>query len=110
MSTLTSPQHDARMNFRLSRDIKERVEKAALVAGMSVSDFAASRLAAAADDVLAQHNQIVLNEAERDFFLALLDAPDAPPTDAARVAAARYNAWAADEARVRQANSAAQSS
>lgn len=96
MDTLPSPQHDARMNFRLSRDIKERVEKAALIAGMSVSDFAASRLAAAADEVLAQHDQIVLSESERDFFLALLDAPDTPPTNAARAAAARYNIWAAE--------------
>jgi hypothetical protein len=43
MATLQS--HDARLNFRLSRSVKERIEWAALVSGQSVSDFAASALA-----------------------------------------------------------------
>ena len=93
-STLTTT-HDARLNFRLSRDVKERIEKAAAIAGMSVSDFAASRLAAAADEIMERHNRIVLDNAERDFFLALLEAPDKEPTPEARRAIARYNALAA---------------
>lgn len=89
--------HEARLNFRLSRDIKERVEKAAQAAGMSVSDFAASRLAAAADEVLTRHNRLLLETAERDFFLSLLAEPDREPTAEARRAAAEYNAWSSEQ-------------
>ncbi len=89
MSTTTN--HDARLNFRLSRDIKNRVERAAAVSGQSVSDFAVSALTRTADDILERHNVIVLNNAERDFFLALLDENE-EPSEKAIAAAVRYNA------------------
>ena len=87
MGTMT--EHDARMNFRLSREIKNRIERAAAVSGQSVSDFAASTLARTADDILQRHNTITLGDEDRDFFLALLDA-DEEPSEKEKAAAARY--------------------
>ncbi|MBV9850766.1 MAG: DUF1778 domain-containing protein [Armatimonadetes bacterium] len=85
----TTRSHDARLNFRLSREVKERVERAARISGQSVSDFAASALARCADDILERQNVIRLADADRDFFLALLDA-DAEPSETDRAAAAHY--------------------
>lgn len=87
MATLQS--HDARLNFRLSRSVKERIERAALVSGQSVSDFAASALARSADDVLERHQTAVLADQGRDFFLALLGADEAP-SEKSQAAAERY--------------------
>lgn len=70
--------HDARIDFRLSRDAKERIEKAALVSGQSMSDFAAATLVREAEDVLARHGATVLSDRDRDVFLALLDNPPTP--------------------------------
>lgn len=85
----TEPTHDARMNFRLSRRIKERVERAAQLSGQSVSDFAASTLAREADEVIARQQTITLADADRDFFLRMLD-EDAEPSEKSLAAAARY--------------------
>jgi len=88
MSTIT--ERDARLNFRLSREIKNRVERAAAVSGQSVSDFAVSALARTADDILERHQTITLGNVERDFFLALLDSEE-EPSEKAMEAARRYN-------------------
>ena len=61
--------HDARMNFRLSKAVKERIERAASITGQSLSDFAASALARNADEILERHNLLVLADEEQDFFL-----------------------------------------
>lgn len=82
-------QHDARMNFRLSRAVKERIERAASLTGQSLSDFAASALARSADDVLERHHLMTLADEDRDFFLSLLDG-DEEPGEKAKEAAARY--------------------
>ena len=92
MSTIT--EHDARLNFRLSREIKNRVERAAAVSGQSVSDFAVSALARTADDILERYQTIVLGDAERDFFLALLDV-EQEPSEKTKEAVRRYNALSA---------------
>jgi uncharacterized protein (DUF1778 family) len=86
---MATTQHDARLNFRLSRAVKERVERAALLSGQSVSDFAVSALARSADDILQRHNILTLADQDRDFFLALLDQDD-KPSEKALAAAARY--------------------
>ena len=91
----TTQNHEARLNFRLSCDIKDRIERAAYISGQSVSDFAASTLARCADDILERQSVIRLANADRDFFLALLDANEAA-SETDRAAAAptwKSNAW-----------------
>ena len=68
----------ARLNFRLPTEIKESVEQAALVSGVTVTDFAITALAGAAEDVLEKHNRRILSDRDRDAFLELLENPPAP--------------------------------
>ena len=88
MKTRT-PRHEARLGLRLSREQKEKIEKAALLSGQSVSDFVTSTLLRQADAILEQHDRIVLSDGDRDHFLQLLDA-DEEPNEAAMAAAQRY--------------------
>ena len=68
----------ARLNFRLPPEIKERVETAALVSGLTVTDFAITALANTAEEVLEKHQTRVLSNRDRDIFLAMLENPPAP--------------------------------
>ncbi len=68
----------ARLNFRLPPEIKERVETAALVSGVTVTDFAITALANTAEEVLEKHQTRVLSNRDRDIFLAMLENPPAP--------------------------------
>ena len=67
-----------RMNFRLPGEIKKRVESAALLSGLTVTDFAISALAYTAEEVLEKHNTRILSSRDRDIFLRMLDNPPAP--------------------------------
>lgn len=82
-------KREARLEFRLSREAKERIEKAALASGQSVSDFAASTLLREAGTVLASHHVTVLSERDWNTFSELLQNPPAP-NHALKAAAARY--------------------
>lgn len=68
----------ARLNFRLPLEIKERIENAALVSGVSVTDFAITALANTADEVLEKQQRRVLSNADRDIFLEMLENPPQP--------------------------------
>jgi len=80
----------ARLNFRLSAELKEVIEAAAAHLGQSVSDYALSTLVQNARGVIQQHDVTVLSNRDRDIFLALLDDADAKPNKALRDAAAKY--------------------
>jgi|SRR5580765_1089471 len=71
----------ARFNFRLPAEIKERIEKAAIASGVTVTDFAISSLADSADEVLEKQHNRVLSDRDRDIFLAMLD-EDIEPNEA----------------------------
>jgi uncharacterized protein (DUF1778 family) len=80
---------DARLDFRLNRQVKEVIEQAAAVSGQSVSDFAVSALYRTAKEVLEREQTTHLSNRDRDVFLALLDS-DAKPNEALKRAAKRY--------------------
>jgi uncharacterized protein (DUF1778 family) len=81
---------DARLNFRLSSDLKEVIEEAAASLGQSVSDFAVSTLVQQARSVIEQRNVTVLSDRDRDRFIDLLDEDEARPNAALITAAKRY--------------------
>lgn len=68
----------ARLNFRLPPEAKEKIERAAVASGLSVTDFAVHALVNTADEVLERHHTHQLSKRDRDIFLALLDADDEP--------------------------------
>lgn len=68
----------ARLNFRLPPEAKEKIERAAVASGLTVTDFAVHALVNSADEVLERHHSRKLSNRDRDVFLALLDADDEP--------------------------------
>ena len=58
--------------------LKERIEKAAIVSGLTVTDFAINTLATTADEVLEKHQTRKLSNRDRDIFLEMLENPPKP--------------------------------
>ena len=78
------------INFRVSPDAKELIEKAIVVSGQSLTDFATRSLVGSATEVLEREYLTVLSNRDRDSLLAILDADD-EPNDALRQAAEIHN-------------------
>ena len=75
------------INFRVSSDAKELIEKAVVVSGQSLTDFATRSLIGSATEVLEREYMTILSNRDRDRLLAILDADD-EPNDTLRQAAA----------------------
>lgn len=84
-------KNDARLDFRLNRQLKELIDRAASLLGQSVSDFAIATLVERARHIVQENSTTVLSDRDRDIFLAMLDS-DAGPNDALRRAAKHYKA------------------
>jgi uncharacterized protein (DUF1778 family) len=67
----------ARLEVRVRPEVKERIEHAAELARVPVSDFVRTAAEERADRVLAEH--LTQTRVPADFFDALLDALDAEP-------------------------------
>ncbi|MBU0567154.1 DUF1778 domain-containing protein [bacterium] len=77
------------LDFRLDRDLKRCIEKAAALRGQSVSAFAASVIVREANSILAEHATISLNACASQQFLDRLD-QDIKPNRKLRKAARCY--------------------
>ncbi len=86
----TANAKQARLNFRLSNDLKKVIEEAATAMGQSVSDYAIATLVKNSQIVLQQSQTTVLSNRDRKTFMAMLDDSDARPTRALTEAAKRY--------------------
>ena len=85
------PQAEGRIDARLPTETKQLIERAAIITGVTVSDFVISKAYEAAAMVVQEHETWVLNRRESKTFVdALLNPPD--PNEALRAAAARYKA------------------
>lgn len=79
----------SRLNFRLPESIKRRIEDAALITGVTTTDFAITALANSADEVIEKYQVRRLSDRDRDRFLKLLENPPSP-NEALIKAARRY--------------------
>ncbi|HEY2839751.1 MAG TPA: DUF1778 domain-containing protein [Pirellulales bacterium] len=86
----SSKTKQARLNFRLSNDLKAVIEEAAAALGQSVSDYVIATLVRSSQSVLAESSVTVLSHSDRKKFAALLDDSAAKPNRALTVAAKRY--------------------
>jgi len=77
-TTENTTQDIARLNIRLPMHVKERIEQAAMVSGVSLTDFTIANLSESADEILERHHFRNLSNRDRDIFLAMLDADDEP--------------------------------
>lgn len=81
---------DARLNFRLTSQLKKTIEDAAAHTGQTVSDFAISTLVQASRRVLHEQQVTRLTERDRKIFVELLDNDSAKPNAALTRSAQRY--------------------
>ena len=88
MSTTT--RNDARLNVRLSSDLKQTIEEAAAALGQTVSEFTISTVVREARHVIQDAQSTRLSNRDRDAFIAALEDTDAKPNDALKKAARRY--------------------
>lgn len=83
-------RNDARINVRLSSELKQTIEAAASALGQTVSEFAISTVVREARQVLHDAQITRLSNRDRDNFLKALDSIDAKPNAALKSAARRY--------------------
>ena len=76
--------------MRLSSDLKQIVEEAAVTLGQTVSDFTISTIVREARQVIQDAQFTRLSNRDRDIFLAALDSTDARPNESLKAAARRY--------------------
>ena len=78
-----------RIDFRTAPDVKDLIERAASLQGMTTSEFIKSVVVPASEQVVERHETRVLSDRDRDLFLLLLDNPPAP-NEALKTAAQRF--------------------
>jgi uncharacterized protein (DUF1778 family) len=83
------PKAEDRIDARLPAETKALIERAAVITGVTLSDFVITHAYEAARTVVTEHDAWVLSRrASRAFVEALLDPP--APNAALKAAAARY--------------------
>lgn len=65
---MTVAKSDARLNFRLTSELKKTIEDAAAQTGQSMSDFAISTLVQASRRILHEHQVTHLSDARSPVF------------------------------------------
>jgi uncharacterized protein (DUF1778 family) len=68
----------ARIEFRVHPDRKELIEQAAHLLGLTVAEYAGSRLVQDAQRTIAEHSVTRLTDRDRDIFLAMLESSPEP--------------------------------
>jgi len=68
----------ARVEFRMSADLKSEVEEAAALLGATFTSFATEILIERARQVKRDYSLTILNDTERDAFLEMLANPPSP--------------------------------
>lgn len=76
-----------RLEIRLKSDAKELIQQAAELRNQSLTQFVLATLTEGAEKVVAEHEQRVLSDRDRDLFLKLLENPPAPNPKLRRAAA-----------------------
>jgi uncharacterized protein (DUF1778 family) len=87
---MASVNSDARLNFRLTGELKKTIEDAAAEMGQTVSDFAISTLVQASRRVLQEQQATRLTERDRRRVMEMLDQESTKPNAALLKAAKRY--------------------
>ena len=87
---MSTAKREARINFRLSNELKQTIEDAAAEMGQSVSDFAVSTLVQTARRILHDQQVTRLSDRDRQRFVSILDDSASKPNDALLAAAKRY--------------------
>lgn len=87
----TQPGKGARVDIRTTVEMRDLIEQAATLLGLTTSEYVKATLADHAQSVIEQHATRRLSDRDRDLFLTLLDTPPAP-NEALRKAATEFRA------------------
>ena len=87
---MSTAKSEARINFRLSHELKQTIEEAAAEMGQSVSDFAVSTLVQTARKILQDQQVTRLSDRDRRQFVSILDGETSKPNAALVAAVNRY--------------------
>ncbi len=79
----------SRLSIRLPLELKERIEQAAVISGVSLTDFTISNLSESADEILERQQYRRLSDRDRELFLAMLDSTTEPSEELADAFRAR---------------------
>ncbi|MEW6367233.1 MAG: DUF1778 domain-containing protein [Acidobacteriota bacterium] len=71
-------QRSARIDLRLSPQVRGEIERAADISGLTLSAFMLAHARDAARRVLSEHEAIVLSDRDRDIFLRAIENPPEP--------------------------------
>jgi uncharacterized protein (DUF1778 family) len=83
------PKAEERIDARLPAETKQLIERAAVITGVTVSDFIISKAYEAAATVVKGYDAWTMNRRDSKAFMdALLNPPE--PNEALKAAAARY--------------------
>lgn len=69
------PKVQSRVDFRMPEHLKNEIEEAATIQGVSLTVFFAHAAIERAREVKAKYATTILNDAERDAFMALMISP-----------------------------------
>lgn len=83
-------KNDARLNFRLSGELKKTIEDAAAQTGQTVSDFAISTLVQASRRLLREQQVTWLSARDSELFARMIDDDTRKSNPALVKAAKRY--------------------
>ncbi len=78
--TNTIDAKQERMHIRLDTPSKRKLERAAAYAHKSLSEFVLGQALHAADEVIHDHENLTLSEADWEVFLDALETPPIPTT------------------------------
>lgn len=77
-SAISTKSKSANIHFRVSPDAKETIDKAIIVSGENLTEFATRSLLSSATEVLEREFITTLSNRDRDTLMQLLAANDEP--------------------------------
>ena len=89
MSAASSSRATARLEARVSPEIKQLCQKAAAIAGVTLTDFLVLSVQKEASKVIEQHQRLKLSTEDSEAFVQALMNP-VKPNENLRLAASRY--------------------
>ena len=89
MSAASSSKATARLEARVSPEIKQLCQKAAAIAGVTLTDFLVLSVQKEASKVIEQHQRLKLSTEDSEAFVQALMNP-VKPNENLRLAASRY--------------------
>lgn len=81
MTAAVTPTKDARIDFRVNADVKEKLQQAAVLEGVPLSSFLIRSAVERADEVLLRNKRLELSRRDQEALVQELLEPSEPTAD-----------------------------